>query len=82
MTTRPHQECAAAPRVRHPNVVTVFDAITSTAASGSGWVLTSRTLKDIVTERGPFSAQEAVVVGLDLCGALAAVHQAGCCIET
>ena len=36
-----------------------------------------RTLDAIVRERGPLSASEAAVIGLDLCRALAAVHGAG-----
>ena len=36
-----------------------------------------RTLKDVLQEQGPYSSQEAQVVGLDLCHALAAVHHAG-----
>ena len=36
-----------------------------------------RTLKDVLQEQGPYSSQEAQVVGLELCQALAAVHHAG-----
>jgi serine/threonine-protein kinase len=64
-------------RIRHPNVVTVFDADHFSGCVGL-WMelINGKTLKAIVAEQGPFSAQEAVVIGLDLCGALAAVHQA------
>ena len=65
-------------RIRHPNVVTIFGVDRFEGRLGLWMELVNgRTLKDIVQEHGPFSAQEAVVVGLDLCRALAAVHQAG-----
>ena len=65
-------------RIRHPNVVTIFGVDCFEGRVGF-WMefVNGRTLKDIVVEQGPFSAQEAVVFGLDLCRALAAVHQAG-----
>ena len=64
-------------RVHHSNVVMVYDADKADGSVGLWMELVEgRTLKDIVTEQGPFSAQEAVLVGLDLCGALAAVHGA------
>ena len=65
-------------RIRHPNVVTIFGVDCFDNRVGFWMELVNgRTLKDIVEEQGPFSAQEAVVFGLDLCRALAAVHQAG-----
>ena len=65
-------------RIRHPNVVTIFGVDSFDGRVGFWMELVNgRTLKDIVEEQGPFSAQEAVVFGLDLCRALAAVHQAG-----
>jgi eukaryotic-like serine/threonine-protein kinase len=36
-----------------------------------------RTLEQLLVERGAFGAQEALLVGLDLCRALSAVHGAG-----
>ena len=36
-----------------------------------------RTLHDLVRAQGPFSARETMVIGEDVCGALAAVHGAG-----
>ena len=36
-----------------------------------------RTLHDLVRAQGPFSARETMVIGADVCGALAAVHGAG-----
>ena len=64
-------------RVHHSNVVMVYDADKADGCVGLWMELVEgRTLKEIVTEQGPFSAQEALLVGLDLCGALAAVHGA------
>jgi len=65
-------------RVRHPNVVTIFGADCVGGRVGL-WMefVHGRTLKEIHQKQGPFSAQEAIVIGLDLCGALAAVHKAG-----
>jgi serine/threonine-protein kinase len=40
-------------------------------------LIKGRTLREIVDAQGPFGAQEALVFGLDLCRALAAVHRAG-----
>jgi serine/threonine-protein kinase len=65
-------------RIRHPNVVTIFGVDRFDGRVGF-WMefVSGRTLKEILEEQGPFSAQEAVMFGLDLCRALAAVHQAG-----
>jgi serine/threonine-protein kinase len=65
-------------RIRHHNVVTIFGVDCFDGRVGFWMELVNgRTLKEILTEQGPFSAQEAMVFGLDLCRALAAVHQAG-----
>ena len=65
-------------RVRHPNVVTVFGADRFDGRVGL-WMdyIKGRTLEQIVRQQGPFGADEAAVVGVDLCRALAAVHAAG-----
>jgi serine/threonine-protein kinase len=64
--------------VCHPNVVMVFDADLHDGCVGlSMECINGRTLKEIVKSQGPFSAQETAMLGLDLCGALAAVHRAG-----
>jgi serine/threonine-protein kinase len=65
-------------RVRHPNVVTVFGA--QRRADELGVVMElirGRTLEDLVKANGPFSAREAAVILVDVCRALAAVHDAG-----
>ena len=65
-------------RVRHPNVVTVFGADRIDGRVGL-WMdyIKGRTLEQIVRQQGPFGADEAALVGVDLCRALAAVHTAG-----
>jgi serine/threonine-protein kinase len=65
-------------RIRHPNVVEVFGAEEHGGRVGI-WMeyLKGRTLDDLLLERGVFGAHEAMLIGLDLCRALAAVHRAG-----
>jgi hypothetical protein len=65
-------------RVRHRNVVTVFAAQRhGSEAALVMELIRGRTLEQVVKSHGPFSAREAALVGLDLCGAVAAVHEAG-----
>ena len=65
-------------RVRHPHVVTVYGADRVDGRTGL-WMelIHGQTLADLVRERGTLGAGEAIVIGLDLCRALAAVHAAG-----
>jgi tetratricopeptide (TPR) repeat protein len=65
-------------RIKHPHVVTVFGADQFDGAAGL-WMefLRGRTLERGLRESGPFGAREALLVGIDLAGALAAVHAAG-----
>jgi len=65
-------------RVRHPNVVRVY-GVDETAQHMGLWMefVEGSTLRDLLRTRGPFSAQEASIIGRDLCRAMAAVHQAG-----
>jgi serine/threonine protein kinase len=64
-------------QVRHPNVVSVYGADAFDGCVGL-WMefVDGKTLTDILREQGAFSAQEAALVGVDLCRALAAVHKA------
>ncbi|MGE3509672.1 MAG: protein kinase [Vicinamibacterales bacterium] len=64
--------------VRHPNIISVYGAAAIDGEVGI-WMefVRGRTLDQIVRDDGPMSAQEALVVADSLCGALAAVHQAG-----
>jgi len=65
-------------RVRHPNVVTVHGAAAHDGVDGI-WTefINGRTLAQIAAEGGPLDPQHAAAIGLDLCGALAAVHASG-----
>ena len=65
-------------RIRHPNVVTIHGADRIDGRVGL-WMecIRGRTLETLLVERGAFGAQEAILVGLDLCRALSAVHRAG-----
>ncbi len=72
------EEARLLAKVHHPNVVTVYGADHADGFVGI-WMelIEGRTLEEILDERGRFSAREAVVVGLDVCEALAAIHGAG-----
>jgi Tol biopolymer transport system component len=65
-------------RVRHPNVAIIYGA-----ARQDGWTglwmeyVEGRTLEAELRQRGPFSAEEAARVGIELCRALGAVYAAG-----
>jgi serine/threonine protein kinase/tetratricopeptide (TPR) repeat protein len=65
-------------RVRHANVVTVFGADVIDGTPGI-WMelIAGVTLQGLVSRQGPFGAQEAALIGAELCRALAAIHQAG-----
>jgi eukaryotic-like serine/threonine-protein kinase len=72
------QEARLLARVRHPNVVTVYGVDTYGDAVGLRMeLINGLTLKQTLSTRGMFGAQEAIATGLDLCRAVAAVHQAG-----
>jgi eukaryotic-like serine/threonine-protein kinase len=62
-------------QVNHPNVVRVYQAERLNEEIGLAMELVQgRTLKSLVREHGPFSAREAMLIGVDVCCALAAVH--------
>jgi len=65
-------------RVRHPNVIVVHGADVHDDRVGL-WtdLVTGNTLEQWLALEGPLTAEEAVLIGLDLCRALAAVHAAG-----
>ena len=64
-------------QLSHPNVVRVFGADRVGGDVGISMELVQgRTLEDLVTQQGPFSAREAMLFGVDVCCALAAVHRA------
>ena len=65
-------------RVRHRNVVTVYGGHRIDDEVGF-WMelIQGRPLEEIIREEGPMGPEEATVVGISLCQALAAVHAAG-----
>ncbi len=64
--------------VRHTNVVIVYGADAFENSIGLWMELVEgRTLRQLVGERGVFGASEALAVGIDVCAAVAAVHNAG-----
>jgi eukaryotic-like serine/threonine-protein kinase len=72
------QEGRLLARVRHPNIVVVHGCNEFNGRVGL-WMelIRGRTLEEELRGRGSLSAQEAKLIGLDLCRALAAVHEAG-----
>jgi eukaryotic-like serine/threonine-protein kinase len=72
------QEGRTMARVRHPNVITVYGAEELEGRVGF-WMeyIRGDTLEDILEKQGMLGAREAAMIGVDLCRALAAVHQAG-----
>jgi TolB-like protein/Tfp pilus assembly protein PilF len=62
-------------RVRHPHVVSVLGADRFDGRIGI-WMelIQGRTLETVLRQDGLFGAREAALIGIDLCGALAAVH--------
>ncbi len=65
-------------RVRHPNIVTVHGVEQLDGRVGI-WMehVRGRTLEDLLRERGLFTSHEAILIGIELCRALAAVHRSG-----
>lgn len=65
-------------RVRHPGVVTIYDAQQIGARVGLSMELVrGRTLAQRIEQEGVFDPGEATQIGIDLCRALSAVHAAG-----
>src|SRR5207248_1845014 len=65
-------------RIRHQNVITVHGVAVHEQRVGLWMELVrGETLEQLLQKRGPFSAREAALVGIDLCRALAAIHAAG-----
>jgi RIO-like serine/threonine protein kinase len=72
------QEGRALAKIRHNNVVNVLGIEAHGDRVGLCMeFVRGKTLADIVRGQGPLSAPEAVLIGLDLCRALSAVHRAG-----
>jgi len=73
-------ECLAIGRVSsHPNIVTVYDA--GTTRGRRPWLAmeycSGGSLAHKVARQGPLPVPEVISIGVRLCGALAAAHQAG-----
>jgi serine/threonine protein kinase len=65
-------------RVRHPNVITVHGVEVHEGRVGLCMELIRGTsLEELLLKRGPFSAREASLIGIDLCRALASIHASG-----
>ncbi len=64
-------------RVRHPNVVTVYGAERIDDRVGI-WMdyIDGQTLDALIGHLGPLGSRDAAGIGIELCGALAAVHKA------
>ena len=77
-TSRIANEGRLLARIRHANVVCVHGVAVHDERVGL-WMELVRgaTLEQQLVAQGPFSAREATLVGIDLCGALAAIHAAG-----
>ena len=76
--SRALKEARMLARVRHANVVSVYGADAHDGRFGLWMELVDgRTLEQALVTDGPMGAHEAAHVGVELCKALAAVHQAG-----
>ncbi|HET7218281.1 MAG TPA: serine/threonine-protein kinase [Vicinamibacterales bacterium] len=72
------EEARRLARVRHHHVVQVYGAEKHDRRVGLWMELVDgRSLERVVQERGPWGANEAALSGLDICGAVGAVHEAG-----
>ncbi len=72
------QEARLLAKIRHPNIANVFGAAESEGRVGF-WMefVRGQSLAVLLSEQGPLSARETALIGIDLCGALAAVHGQG-----
>ncbi len=72
------EEARQLARVRHANIVSVYGAAMHEGRVGL-WteLIHGTTLAELLYQHGPFPAEEVRGIGLDLCGALAAVHRHG-----
>ena len=70
------REARMAARLNHPNVVTVYDVVED---GNRPWIVMelvqARSLRDIVEQDGPLTAQRAAKVGLQVLAALRAAHR-------
>jgi eukaryotic-like serine/threonine-protein kinase len=72
------REAQLAARLRHPNVVSVYDIIEEDDRTSIVMELVPyRSLRDVIAEDGPLSPPQAARVGLGVLAALQAAHAAG-----
>ena len=78
LQTRVMRESRNLAKVQHPNVVAVHGAQAGVRRTGF-WMelIRGTTLAHVLRTQGPFAAEEAAVVGRELCRAVSAVHDAG-----
>lgn len=78
LPSRAIDEARLLARVRHPNVLTVYGAECIDGRIGI-WseLVEGQTLDEIVKAHGPLPPDEVASIGIDICRALAAVHDAG-----
>ncbi len=72
------REARIAARLRHPNVVTIYDVIED---GGRPWIVMelvpARSLRDVVQQNGPLTPRQAAAIGLQVLAALRAAHATG-----
>jgi serine/threonine-protein kinase len=72
------REGRALAKIRHANVVSVFDVEAHEERVGLCMeFVRGQTLEDVLQDNGPLPARDTTLVGEDVCRALAAVHHAG-----
>ncbi len=72
------REASILGRLKHPNIVTILDAVvTETSSFLALELLEGRTLESLIAARGQLSAVEAVTVILQACDAVAFAHRNG-----
>lgn len=78
LRTRVMRESRNLAKVQHPNVVAIHGAQAGVRRTGF-WMelIRGTTLAHALRTQGPFAAEEAAVVGRELCRAVSAVHDAG-----
>ncbi|MFI6321190.1 serine/threonine-protein kinase [Nonomuraea sp. NPDC050556] len=78
MVERMLAEARAAAKIRHPNVVTIYDVV---EADGGPWIvmdlLPARSLEDVLRQYGPMGEEQAARIGRDVLAALGAAHALG-----